>query len=448
MNQPACKAVTDNCQGNQSEYRDVVKPNARRMTGTTTTTMSSHGTESQSEDLSCMESPLSPGRDGLAMNLIKREMVQSLTRVAAARLRQSKDGKANMKDAEKAIRQLASMVLAGDENEEECQSPNSKIEGLKPDQNLRDLLRQALIVGDSDCYTTSEGETSSPASTTAVSGEDTEGNHTKATKYTQVDTKDAPLDIWHPDFWTTGEDSVNDMTNVSSSNHAASSTSPSRSSGAYTEGDDSNASQSLQEFLANLKEISSDSEQSDDEMSVLSDITGLTEAFPEDEERRILAKTKRAQVLLDSTPSTRMLATKRNRDGQNKVTFGEVCVRKYERILCDNPACTSGPSIGVGWRYKPQLPVSVDDFEAKRAPKRDSNDLMLDRATREKMVRRMGYSDKDIALMIRAVNKTKFQRRQTLNNLGVEKMEFAVEMAKRRLKSFLFLKGREVKTGY
>eukprot|EP00977_Amphora_coffeiformis_P023442 scaffold13397_cov183-Amphora_coffeaeformis.AAC.1 len=359
-------------------------------------------------------------------------MVQSLTRVAAARLRRTPNGQSNMKDAEEAIRKLAAMVLDDEKNEDhDGSSARSKVDECKPDQQLRDLLRQALVVDEDD-----EG-----CSADHGSAEETSGG-------AKHEMKDAPLDIWHPDFWIAGEESFNDASNLSNSNHAGSSTSPSRSSGARTEGEDSSAGQSLQEFLANLKEISSDSDESDDDMSVLSDITGLTEVFPEDEERRTVAKEKRSQVLLEAVPSITCVAAKRNRNGRTKVMFGEVCVRKYERILCDNPACTSGPSLGVGWRYKEQSLLSVDEYEQTRGPLRGSKDLMLDRATREKMVRRMGCSEKEIAEMTRSVNKTKFQRRQTLNNLGIEKVEFAVERAKRRLKSFLFMKGKGVTTNY
>ena len=429
-----------------SEFPDVSKPTQRRLTGTTTSSRSTDFTESMSEEMSFAESCMKQEDCGLARTQIKHEMVQSLTRVAAARLRKTPNGQSNMKDAEAAIRKLATMVLDGEENEDHtASSGRSKIDECKPDQKLRDLLRQALVVGDDE-----DAWSADLASTTETSGIDV----------VKHDTKDAPIDIWHPDFWVEGEESINGASNLSSSsnhasasnlsnsNHAGSSACPSRSSGVRTEGEDSSAGRSLQDFLANLKEISSDSDESDDDMSVLSDITGLTECFPEDEERRTVAKEKRSQVLLDAVPSMKSMATKRNRDGQSKVVFADVCIRKYERILCDNPACTSGPSLGVGWLYKVQPSLSVDEYEKTRGPLRGSSDLMLDRATREKMVRRMGCSEKEIAEMTRSVNKTKFQRRQTLNNLGVEKMEYAVEMAKRRFKSFLFLKGKGVKTDY
>lgn len=405
---------------------DINKPTARRMTvSTVMTTSSSEFSDNDEANLS----ELREQSNGMVTNLIKNEMVQSLTRIAAARMRQkSGDGTVdgtNMKDAEAAIRKLATMVLDG---EDETGFSSAKDENLKPDGELRDLLRQALVVGD--------------------------GNESLG-EITQAALQDSALDIWHADYWTPGETSLHTKSDMSDSNNLDLSTSthtfsiaPSRSSGVHTESDESGESQSLQEFLANLKEFSSDSDASDDDVSVLSDITGLTDVFPEDEDRKVKAKAARSKVLLESLPVTKDLSSQHNRRENRKVWFGEVTVRKYQRILCDNPACTAGPSLGVGWNYKAQVPIKVDAYEKMRGNRRQKNELLLDRETREKMVRRMGYSERDIALMVRNVNKTKHQRRQTLNNMGVEKMEIAVETAKKRLKSFLFLKGKGVTTNY
>lgn len=62
----------------------------------------------------------------------------------------------------------------------------------------------------------------------------------------------------------------------------------------------------------------------------------------------------------------------RNREGRNKlsrsVSFADVNIREYERILGDNPSCTSGPPISLGWGYSPEpIKLSVDDFERGKA---------------------------------------------------------------------------------
>ena len=204
-------------QGNIASLPDVSKPSARRMTASTvrTATSSSDFTESLSDDF---DSPVKEEDTGLAMNLIKKEMVQSLTRVAAARMRQQSGAEGtNMKDAEEAIRKLATMVIDGDDETNSSDKGGS----MKPDKDLRDLLRQALVVGD--------GESA---------GAD----------FTETSVKDGDLDIWHPDYWVAGDESLNGRSELSNSMHTDSmhtgistgiSTCPSRSSGVHTESDES-----------------------------------------------------------------------------------------------------------------------------------------------------------------------------------------------------------------
>jgi hypothetical protein len=131
------------------------------------------------------------------------------------------------------------------------------------------------------------------------------------------------------------------------------------------------------------------------------------------------------------------------------VRFHEVQVRVYNRILGDNPACTSGPSMGIGWEYVPQDPRTVDEWEMGRGKGRRPSELMLQRPTREKMLRDLGIGDKEIAAGIRENIKIRSQRRQTVNNLRIQKMEETIENAKRKVnKRLLFLQGKTVDTEY
>jgi len=102
---------------------------------------------------------------------------------------------------------------------------------------------------------------------------------------------------------------------------------------------------------------------------------------------------------------------------QYSVQFTQITVRKYPIILGENPGCSCGPSLSIGWEYHEHPSLSVDDFESLRARFRDSNNLVLPRATRELLLRRMGYSAADIAEAVRRDNQTRAQRRQTISNM-------------------------------
>ena len=116
--------------------------------------------------------------------------------------------------------------------------------------------------------------------------------------------------------------------------------------------------------------------------------------------------------------------------GLLKVSFSEVTVREYDRILSDNPACQNGPSIGIGWRYRNEYILHVDEHEHSRgrAP-RKTDELVLNRVVREHMLRDLGYSQKQMAMAVRINNHVKNQRKQTVHNLSAAKVEEIMESA-------------------
>jgi hypothetical protein len=119
------------------------------------------------------------------------------------------------------------------------------------------------------------------------------------------------------------------------------------------------------------------------------------------------------------------------------VKFDSVEVRYYERILDINPSVTSGAAIGIGWRYKQGGRLSVDDWELHRTGARHSSDLVLPRHVREGILKNLGYTQMDIAEATRIVLKAKNRRKTTVQNLGCQNLEEAVESASRRVKDIL-----------
>lgn len=125
------------------------------------------------------------------------------------------------------------------------------------------------------------------------------------------------------------------------------------------------------------------------------------------------------------------------------VSFGSVQIRHYERILSDNPASRKGPSIGIGWKYTEHEPIKVSKFEGLRKKQRcrRASELVLSRKQRERLIYQLGYTERDMAIMVREINKCRYKRQQTVNNLSaqVQKMEEAVETARRKMLGVLTL---------
>jgi hypothetical protein len=159
---------------------------------------------------------------------------------------------------------------------------------------------------------------------------------------------------------------------------------------------------------------------------------------------------------------------------QNKnVRFSVVQIREFERILGDNPSCSSGAPIGyvclvgflscflqlfpnrvsvfitslvwycrIGWGYGNEKRESLDKYEdGKNGPRRKQLGLVLTRQAREELLLEWGVSFHDIIDSIRTNVRVKNQRRRTVNAIGTyDRWEEVMENASRKIKRTLFLK--------
>lgn len=213
---------------------------------------------------------------------------------------------------------------------------------------------------------------------------------------------------------------------------------------------------------------SSDSDGDGDDASVYSDISDLTGIFEEypPEQGKKREKTSETSSDLSTTGHTlcsvlirsiiaaaskvtsaskvSRSCSERNTKKQAisvSVSFSNVQVRQYERIMNYNPASAGGPSIGIGWRFLPDDPITLDDYELRRCSKsqRRQGELVMSCVRREKLIRSSGYCDREIASAVRELNRIRYQRRQTVNNLSMQHVEEAVESATRQVKKILSL---------
>eukprot|EP00339_Tiarina_fusa_P026306 CAMPEP_0117045928 /NCGR_PEP_ID=MMETSP0472-20121206/31770_1 /TAXON_ID=693140 ORGANISM="Tiarina fusus, Strain LIS" /NCGR_SAMPLE_ID=MMETSP0472 /ASSEMBLY_ACC=CAM_ASM_000603 /LENGTH=579 /DNA_ID=CAMNT_0004758111 /DNA_START=81 /DNA_END=1820 /DNA_ORIENTATION=- len=134
-------------------------------------------------------------------------------------------------------------------------------------------------------------------------------------------------------------------------------------------------------------------------------------------------------------------------DVVKEVRFNYVQVRYYERILDNNPAVSSGAAVAIGWRYKRGRRLTVEDWELQN-PYEDRISLtpsVLSRQERERILKEWGYKQKDIATATRSILKAKNERKVTVQNLGGQRMEEAVENTARCVKGLLLGRFRNVK---
>eukprot|EP00978_Attheya_sp_CCMP212_P020833 scaffold60173_cov49-Attheya_sp.AAC.2 len=77
---------------------------------------------------------------------------------------------------------------------------------------------------------------------------------------------------------------------------------------------------------------------------------------------------------------------------QTKTSFDSVEICFYERVLGDNPSCSSGPSVSIGLDYDDNLTVSmsIEEYERKKPHRLVDLEMILSRREREEMLMELG----------------------------------------------------------
>ena len=161
----------------------------------------------------------------------------------------------------------------------------------------------------------------------------------------------------------------------------------------------------------------------------------LVDPVPYPEE---VVKTRLLQQAAAATTSARRLphySTAQTLPLKKSVSFSTVSIREYQRILGDNPSCSCGPSISIGWEFDTEDCFSVNQWEDWRREERDATLLVLCREEREELLLQLGYNHNVIAQAIRDIVKVKNKRRQTIHNLEAMGVEEMMESASKKLKS-------------
>ncbi|KAL3797387.1 hypothetical protein HJC23_010513 [Cyclotella cryptica] len=134
---------------------------------------------------------------------------------------------------------------------------------------------------------------------------------------------------------------------------------------------------------------------------------------------------------------------------KKSVNFSTLQIRTYETILGDNPSCSTGPSLGLGWRYDPSHYTStIDEYERHQSqlyrgcadPRPE--DLVLQRFEREAILLNTGYTRQDLAESVRGITKVKNRRRQTVHNLPAAWAEERLEGCRRTLRRWILNRDR------
>eukprot|EP00581_Thalassiosira_minuscula_P011937 CAMPEP_0183729222 /NCGR_PEP_ID=MMETSP0737-20130205/29969_1 /TAXON_ID=385413 /ORGANISM="Thalassiosira miniscula, Strain CCMP1093" /LENGTH=317 /DNA_ID=CAMNT_0025961369 /DNA_START=529 /DNA_END=1482 /DNA_ORIENTATION=- len=125
--------------------------------------------------------------------------------------------------------------------------------------------------------------------------------------------------------------------------------------------------------------------------------------------------------------------------GGRSVSFANVNIREYQRVLGDNPSVTSGPPLSIGWGHTVEpIVMDVEEYEKGKGFPRSSSEYLVPKSVREGMLKEhAGVSRREMVNAVRVIQKEKAQRRKTVVNLSMQKTEERLEGAKRKIKKIL-----------
>ena len=102
-------------------------------------------------------------------------------------------------------------------------------------------------------------------------------------------------------------------------------------------------------------------------------------------------------------------------------------MREYELELSDNPACTMGPAISIGWGYKLVRKEKLDDYEKTRPAIRNEKELRLSRQVREAIIKNSHFTRKEIRTANTSKARARFRRSRVLENSILARYEEKLE---------------------
>mmetsp|Transcript_4060 Transcript_4060/g.7535 ORF Transcript_4060/g.7535 Transcript_4060/m.7535 type:complete len:145 (+) Transcript_4060:185-619(+) len=101
-----------------------------------------------------------------------------------------------------------------------------------------------------------------------------------------------------------------------------------------------------------------------------------------------------------------------------KVCFDELSIREYPFILGDNPACSCGAPVSIGWKYQESYSRNLDLYEYTRAERKEKvQRLPVQR--RAQILLNAGYSLDQIASATMKVDEVKKMRADSLKASGL-----------------------------
>ena len=118
------------------------------------------------------------------------------------------------------------------------------------------------------------------------------------------------------------------------------------------------------------------------------------------------------------------------------VSFSSVHIHEHPIVLGDNPSCSSGPPVSLGWEAETSLKCSIDEYEAARRPerRRSIDEMRIPPKVRTEWLLADSVAPRQIHEAVQDLNEHKHRRRVSLGKSPLQdKADEVGESVRRRL---------------
>jgi hypothetical protein len=100
----------------------------------------------------------------------------------------------------------------------------------------------------------------------------------------------------------------------------------------------------------------------------------------------------------------------------SQVSFGDVEIREYPYVLGDNPACSSGAPLTIGWKPQEAYTLDVEVYDYTRKCERKKKAPKVSVQKRAQILLSSGYSLEQIGAAVMLVDEIKKMRADSLKS--------------------------------
>mmetsp|Transcript_9670 Transcript_9670/g.22210 ORF Transcript_9670/g.22210 Transcript_9670/m.22210 type:complete len:205 (+) Transcript_9670:91-705(+) len=141
----------------------------------------------------------------------------------------------------------------------------------------------------------------------------------------------------------------------------------------------------------------------------------------------------RSSILKLEADSRRNVVTTRG------VSFDSVDIRSYDRCVGDNPSCSNGAPLSLGWNYS-ESSIDLDEYEMERSSLRTRPELVGKAQRFNILIHEWDIEERELKASRKETRKVQKQRKQTLSrDKTIETINAKLEQTKSLGKRLRFI---------